>query len=388
MKKPEKDLPPHYYNLKPQRGLATNALVARLAPRDSRVGRAERAVGFTLRLFAEIMPPQAFQLLMRKMTHGIIPLTIYTDSQGKITLDNYLPTRAPLPNFPVLVTSLPDADSQSHDIFHRVARRIHGAGSIVFSQSPASGLPRFIIEQLLRDGQLSPADGRLTVVDLCGAPGNKTFNLIDALPGISSLRAIINDPKPHRLARVAERLLSFGFVPTGDNSFRKKTQFHDSAVIHLTNFDATDQLATERACRQFFSLPPQIVLADVPCPGDGRIFNSAASAVAPQPKTPDDTRLQQQILATALSLARPYPRGAVVYSTCSLNPLVNESVIEAVVGVNRRFSCLDIEPATPGILSPALGGFREYDFRHVKGIRALPHTDMQEGFFCSVVIKD
>ena len=159
---------------------------------------------------------------------------------------------------------------------------------------------------------LDPQPGE-AVLDLCSAPGSKTCQLLDALTH-EPLRAesllVANDIRAERSERAWSRAkaqhCSHLLISNVDG-----TQFPDL-------LDLSGPLAFDR------------VLVDAPCSSDGTVRKepkrlqrwSVASGL-------NHHELQLRLLRRGMALLRP--GGRLVYSTCSLNPLECEAVVQAVL---------------------------------------------------------
>lgn len=133
---------------------------------------------------------------------------------------------------------------------------------------------------------------------------------------------------------------------------------------------------------------PDIIIADVECPGDGRIFTEPYFGTLRQPKGLEDVTIQVQILTNALHAV--HGGGLVSYSTCSVNPLINESVVH--LAANAVGSVKSVSPYIDEIhLFPPVGTVRmksdAYRIDNPMGIRAYPHT-MMEGFYCALLERN
>ncbi|MEZ5362402.1 MAG: transcription antitermination factor NusB [Bryobacterales bacterium] len=169
----------------------------------------------------------------------------------------------------------------------------------------------------------------MRLLDLCAAPGGKTQHAVELLGGYDGVVAC--DLHPARLRRMRE----LGF------------QGNMVALDAVRGF----------ALRSRFDR----VLLDAPCSGTGTLGRN------PDLKwrlTPEDiprlAALQHRLLSRALDLVEP--GGALVYSTCSLEPEENEEVIAAVLHERPRWRVADKLARTPG-RNPG-DGFRA--FRLVK----------------------
>lgn len=165
---------------------------------------------------------------------------------------------------------------------------------------------------------LSPGQ---TFLDLCAAPGNKTAQALE-----SPVRAVACDIHHHRLRQLK------------------------SATPNLVVLDGARPLP--------FARPFERILVDAPCSGTGTLGRN------PEIKwrlTSADLgrlhRLQVELLASALGALAP--GGLLVYSTCSLEPEENETVVAAV--------------------APSLV---------VETLRRIPGRDPGDGFYAAVIKSD
>lgn len=381
-----REYPNHFHDFRDLRQRATAKLVEKLAPSQGREENAARAVTYTLGLYSLVMTGENFPGFLKSLLGDHPPSSIYADPAGrKMAREKYpdIVNHPALDDFPVMELAL-EKNKQGWDKTRRLVERLTAADHIAFSQSPASGLPTWFVGEMIKTNSLE-LDGKPTVLDLCGAPGNKTLNLINELPG-QDITAVINDPKSHRSTRVEERLTSFGFeYRPKDDSFRRTLPDGKKATVFVTRADASDQKAVEEIIhKNFGGKPPNIILADVPCPGDGRIQTNPSSAVRRQPKTEADVCLQTAILQAAVANVRPEPRGTVIYSTCSVNPRIDEAVVETVIGGSSGIKCVEL--ATDDVnLWPEDGESCRSGM--VRGVRTFPQA-LKEGFFCAALVRD
>ena len=156
------------------------------------------------------------------------------------------------------------------------------------------------------------------VIDMCAAPGGKSFAAAMAMENQGDISAC--DIHPHKLElirRGAERLGITCIVPV---------------------------LSDGRILREEWAGSADVVLCDVPCSGLGiirkkpdiRYKDPGAFAALPG--------IQLSILCTAAQYVRP--GGTLVYSTCTVLPEENGQVVEAFLGKVPGFS---LQPfAVPG----------------------------------------
>ncbi|MCS6852236.1 MAG: hypothetical protein NZ700_13820 [Gemmataceae bacterium] len=170
---------------------------------------------------------------------------------------------------------------------------------------------------------LDPPPGS-RVLDLCAAPGGKTTHLAELMGNQG--RIVACEPDAGRLARLEElcRRLGIGIV--------EPTLLQDEPPPGP--FDA--------------------VLVDVPCSNTGVL--GRRPEVRDRLK-PDDFRrlvpLQTKLLLQAAERVRP--GGAVVYSTCSIEPAENQAVVQVVCSALTDMVLEAEERQVPG--QPADGGY-------------------------------
>jgi 16S rRNA (cytosine967-C5)-methyltransferase len=151
-------------------------------------------------------------------------------------------------------------------------------------------------------------------LDLCAAPGGKTYQALEQR-GDEGL-AVACDLHHHRLL-AARRLAT---LPV------------DMAVL-----DAARPLP--------FSITFDRILVDAPCSGTGTLARNPEIKWKLRPADLADLAARQKaILAQALALLAPH--GRLVYSTCSLEPEENQEVIDAVV--DSRFVKREVRQWLPG----------------------------------------
>ncbi|MGH8020737.1 MAG: RsmB/NOP family class I SAM-dependent RNA methyltransferase [Opitutaceae bacterium] len=166
----------------------------------------------------------------------------------------------------------------------------------VYIQDPATAIA---------PGLLAPSAGE-TLLDVCAAPGGKTFQLAEKVgPGG---RVIAIDLKGARLERLRRNLAARSHLPV--------TVFGADATT-LT----TDQLAGAELPIEF-----DAALVDAPCSNTGVLQHRVDVKTRLQPSDLDGlARLQLAILQRTAALVRA--GGRLVYSTCSLEKEENEDVV-------------------------------------------------------------
>jgi 16S rRNA (cytosine967-C5)-methyltransferase len=145
---------------------------------------------------------------------------------------------------------------------------------------------------------LSGAKPDMQVIDLCAAPGGKTFYVAELMHNKGNIIAL--DKYEAKL-----RFLNDGAQRLG------------ISIIQAQSADA----------RQFQYEPADLVMADVPCSGFGTL--SKKPDIKWKRQADDIAKLlplQRDILSNASQLVKP--GGALLYSTCTIEPEENEENIE------------------------------------------------------------
>jgi 16S rRNA C967 or C1407 C5-methylase (RsmB/RsmF family)/NOL1/NOP2/fmu family ribosome biogenesis protein len=143
------------------------------------------------------------------------------------------------------------------------------------------------------------ATAGVLMLDACAAPGGKTTAAIDALPAGSF--TVANEYVPTRAAVLAENLAKWG-----------------TSATMVTRGDT----ARFRKLRGMFD----IILADVPCSGEG-MFRKDAEAVSQWSPAlvAECAARQREIVANLWEALRP--GGIFIYSTCTFNRDENEDML-------------------------------------------------------------
>ena len=173
---------------------------------------------------------------------------------------------------------------------------------------------------------LAPEPGAV-VLDLCAAPGGKSTHLAELLGDRG--RVIACDVDGRRLRRVvaaAERL--------GLASVRPRVVDPEGRRVPPGPFDA--------------------VLVDVPCSNTGVLGRRPEVRGRLRPDDlPHLVALQTRLLRLAVDRTRP--GGALVYSTCSIEPEENRPVVQALLAERPEFTLEAEDESVPG--RPADGGY-------------------------------
>ncbi len=183
-----------------------------------------------------------------------------------------------------------------------------------------------------------------TVLDMCAAPGGKTFTIYSLTNGQVDVTAF--DLHEHKIKSINKECMRLGITNINTNvanSSKFKPEFENYA---------------------------DCIICDVPCSGLGMIF-----------KKPDIkynntdfeslTKLQFEILSNAACYLKS--GGRLVYSTCTVNIDENDAIIDNFLKLHSEFS---IDKSV-----------QIYD--NCYGVKTfLPHIDNIDGFYIAVLKKD
>lgn len=215
---------------------------------------------------------------------------------------------------------------------------------------------------------LQPEPGE-TMLDMSAAPGSKTSQMGAKMRGKGVI--IANDVQEKRLWTLKSAL--------------HRTGVHNNIVTKKVGQWFAKHM-TERFDR---------VLCDAPCSAQGTIRkDSDALDYCSMENIEKMARLQFQLLESAIHAAKV--GGRIVYSTCTLTPEENESIVLQMI---ERFPT-QIEVLDPRTFDIAPTGFWDVSIndsiavqkslntqRELPLIRLWPQTYDTEGFFCAVLWK-
>lgn len=199
----------------------------------------------------------------------------------------------------------------------------------------------------------------MTVLDMCAAPGSKSAQLLEMIHVGEESRVrkvlrqfaqedglVLGDETKEELeadlaADPSDQGRATGLLIANDADYKRGHML----VHQLKRLSSPNLLVTNHDATQFPSikLPPSPntphkpnylkfdrILADVPCSGDGTLRKNANLWKDWQPGSALGLHATQiRILVRALQLLKV--GGRVVYSTCSMNPVENESVIASAI---------------------------------------------------------
>lgn len=192
----------------------------------------------------------------------------------------------------------------------------------------------------------------LVVIDACAAPGGKTTAVIDALPAGSLM--IANEYVPARASVLRENLIKWGYPAT---------------IVTRGDTASVAQLGPVA----------DIIVADVPCSGEGMMRKDAEAVAQWSPALVGQcVARQREIVANLWDALKP--GGFMIYSTCTFNRHENEEMVGYILDElgGESIPVPGIDPAwgiAPGIDTAA----------HC--YRFMPHLLRGEGLFVSVIRK-
>ena len=200
--------------------------------------------------------------------------------------------------------------------------------------------------QLVGSAVEIPAGG--VFLDVCAAPGSKTTQ-IASRAGASGARIFAGDQSESRVATLTSILERTGNV----------------GKVRVVRYDAETSLP-------FADEVFDTVLVDAPCTGTGTIRHNPEIRYRVRPEDIAASAAKQlAILINASKLVKA--GGVAVYSTCSIEPEENESVIERFLANMPGFEA--IRPNVPDKFIDSGTGFA----------RTYPHRDGVDGFFVAAL---
>lgn len=202
---------------------------------------------------------------------------------------------------------------------------------------------------------LAPAEGD-RVLDLTAAPGGKTTEMASIMNG-----------KGYILANELDKLRC--------ERLKYNVEMQGVDIVEVVN--GRGEKIGENYKEQFDK-----VLLDAPCSGEGRftIYNIQSYKQWSMKTVNELVKTQKKLFKSAYEALKP--GGTLVYSTCTLNKLENEQIIDWALknfNIKQERIDLDIKQAVPAFSN-------EFDKNVGKAIRILPSKDM-EGFFVAKFTK-
>ncbi len=196
---------------------------------------------------------------------------------------------------------------------------------------------------------LQPTPGQ-KILDLCAAPGGKTTLIAQRSRDSADIMAV--DSSPHRLGRLQTSLERLNIKS-----------------VKLVSADGRKYAPSCSADEQF-----DAVLLDVPCSGLGVLARRADLRWRRKPEDlPQLVALQKELIRAASRCIRP--GGALVYSTCTIEPEENQDIIHNFLEYASNFALDDRLPLFP-------------DFAIAPGeFQTCSPRDRIDGVYCARLIR-
>ena len=187
---------------------------------------------------------------------------------------------------------------------------------------------------------LGPQPGE-TIIDACAAPGGKTTHSAELMQDEGTIYAC--DKTASRLKKLKEN---------ADRLQMKSIKIHTGDSRHFP---------------EFINLADRVLL-DAPCSGLGTLHRRADARWRHTPENiQQQSQLQSELLANAATFVKS--GGVLVYATCTIHPLENETVIRSFLDSNPHWQ---IEPPTIDLpVQPSPEGW----------VKVWPHRNQMDGFF-------
>src|SRR3989338_5271333 len=222
----------------------------------------------------------------------------------------------------------------------------HSLGYI-YVQDASSMIPPLVLDP-------QPGD---RVLDMCASPGSKASQIAMYMKNEGIL--IANDSGDDRMTALGsnmQRMGSLNCIVTDMRGDQIKGEFDK-------------------------------ILLDAPCSGSGTIMKSPRTVLTWNPGVVEKlSRLQKRLLTHAWSLLSP--GGTLVYSTCSIDPTEDESVIDFAI---KNLKGVHVEEISlPLKRTEAVTEFEEEQFSPEvrKCLRIWPQDNSTEGFFIAKLRKN
>ena len=201
----------------------------------------------------------------------------------------------------------------------------------------------------------------IVILDMCAAPGGKSLYMADLTNNKATILA--NDLNDLRRER-----LNYNIEKQGATS-----------IISLSS----DGCTIGKRLNNYFDR----ILLDVPCSGEGVIKLNSQKLFSSwnRKKVELASRLQKKLIDSAYHALKS--GGVIVYSTCTLNTLENEEVINYAIDKYKDLKLEFIEINLPNVIrGKTTFNDKQYNEELYKAIRIIPNEYM-EGFFIAKLIK-
>lgn len=199
---------------------------------------------------------------------------------------------------------------------------------------------------------LSPEEGDV-ILDSCAAPGGKTTHIAERLQGTGKVISL--DLHPHKVRLIEQQ----------------------AKRLHLQNVE-TKALDARKVQEQFEAESFDKVLVDAPCSGFGVIRRKPDIKLG---KNKEDSERLSTIQLSILEKVAPLLKkgGRLVYSTCTIEKVENEQVVEQFLQSHPEFEWdTSMTERLPSAVAP-----------YVKNgeVQILPHYFATDGFYIACLRK-
>ncbi|XP_062099920.1 uncharacterized protein LOC133805778 [Humulus lupulus] len=255
--------------------------------------------------------------------------------------------------------------NQNLERFHEFLKLANEIGNIT-RQEAVSMVPPLLLD----------VSADHSVLDMCAAPGSKTFQLLEIVyrssksGSLPSGLVVANDldvARCHLLIHQTKRMCTANLIVTNHEA-----QHFPGCRLNRSHFNASEKVMEDSTISQLMF---DRVLCDVPCSGDGTLR-----------KAPDMWRkwhtglgnglhsLQIQIAMRGLTLLKV--GGRMVYSTCSMNPVENEAVVSEILRkCEESVELLDVSNELPQLVRRP--GLKKWKVRD-KGVLLASYKDVSK----------
>lgn len=155
------------------------------------------------------------------------------------------------------------------------------------------------------------------VLDMCASPGGKTCHLAAIMQNTGQIFAI-------------------------DKNLKKSSKISENcARLGVNNVQILAEDSTKLDKKKFFNKEEfDFILLDPPCSGIGQRPNLKFSLESDLVKLDGFSPYQEKLFSTAWTLLKP--GGQLIYSTCTINPLENEVLIERILSFHSDAKLMPI----------------------------------------------
>ncbi len=221
-------------------------------------------------------------------------------------------------------------------------------GQLQHAKWVREGLLTFMDEASMTVAYAVNPKAHMHVLDTCAAPGGKTMHMATIMGNTGSI--VATDIHEHKVELLQANATRFG----------------------MTNVQATVGDATQ--LRDDWKEQYDAVLVDAPCSGLGILQKKLDMRWRKEPSQLTELPILQEKI---LDIASNYVKvgGHLVYSTCTINSLENEEVVQSFLASHPNFVLEDVAPLLPFEAEGPM-------------VTLLPHVYDMDGFFIARLRKE